>query len=680
MRATIVICACLTLIACSASDPTRPTSSATAVPSTHGTGHGGGGSGGSGDSGGGEIPVALHVGRDDTTLVAGSETQSGYDFAAGAYRGKAGGDLYFYYPKGQTEGGAFWANNYDQRGVANLGPCATLDSVSTLPATGYDRMAVTATVGDCYAAPLHANNREGAVFRVGALTPTTVALTWKLLPVPVEQLAWRHCEAWRNPSPVVRTTTTAALSSWLARHTSITDAMQWITQGATTPPATVAYDAWPGDMQSSLLENFVAYWGWYAAGMSGADPTPVADPPANQFSTGTHDVTTVLAPADAQALYVKYVALSLVVELQNRVQWSLLDFDAASLAELLDSRKFFTRYTTGGYELIPMSVVPAPPLTAAAYVARHDFLCSTRVASIAETVFWARNLTHYNNGADPAQDELDFWQYAGNPPASRVLAGTRYSGARPGVPTNLTQWTLGCRGTTGLFKSLLRTINIPVEEFSNFNPSVSEPKNALYHSGHAVPHFISEHLWLSHGDDPYVGSGYQDILPFPLQSMEIGDSQFFEWFPNNGPSSNTLPIGRQADEVWLGYGDQPMLVDRLKDLQNSSPPSDANFCKYIDGLPGPPNNYYSCEEAEADGPVARVDALVAPYVGDGGSASLSSDLQGVPLYFFPEAQFRTPPCDTCATTICAANASCCTAWDGACQVLAKRVCGDACIY
>jgi hypothetical protein len=544
-----------------------------------------------------------------------------------------------------------------------------------VPQASYSRFGVTATVGNCYVSQLHANNRQDAVFRVDALTSTTVTITWRLLPVPLGQLAWEHCEPWHNPHSVAATATTSVLANWLAQNPSVTSAMQWISPVVATPPSSVGYSAWPADMQNALLQNFVAYWSWYAGGMTGSDPTPVVDPPPNQVPTSTGNIATVLAPADAQALYVKYLALSFVVELQGQVPWSLLEFDAASLAELLDSRKFFTQYTTSGYQLVTESVVPAPPLVTAAYVASHNLLCSNRVESIAETVFWARNLQHFL-GSDPAQAELDYWHYAGNPPVSRILAGTHYTGTDTTVGTNLTQWTLGCHGTTGLLKSLLRAINIPVEDFTVFNPSVSYPNDAYYFSGHATPHFISEHLWLSHGDDPYIGVNYNAILPFPLQAMEIGDTQFFNWFPNTGKSSTSLPLGIQADYVEMFWGDRAMLETRLQDLVTKPTPPDANLCGYINGLTGT-NSFYSCAQAEGLGLLGNIDPLVLPYVaGD----TLYPDEPHIPFYPFPGAQFLAPPCDTCVPAVCSQNSACCTSWSGQCQTLAIQVCNNACIY
>jgi hypothetical protein len=210
-----------------------------------------------------------------------------------------------------------------------------------------------------------------------------------------------------------------------------------------------------------------------------------------------------------------------------------------------------------------------------------------------------------------------------------------------------------------------------------FNPSVSYPNDAFYFSGHATPHFIADHLWLSHGDDPYIGVNLNDILPFPLKALEIGDTQFFNWFPNTGMSSTTLPIGRQPDEVGIAYGDSIMLEERLQDLVAMPQPPDTNICAYINGLPGPPNNYYSCAQAEAAGLLTMLDPLVKSYVP---AMSLGPDEQHIPFYFFPEAQFLAPPCNTCVPSVCSANSSCCTSWDTQCQVLANQTCSNACIF
>jgi hypothetical protein len=537
----------------------------------------------------------------------------GYEFTSKTYLGASGGDFYF-------TSGAFWANNFDQRGLVSLGACSAVENAAALPATGYTRTGVPASVGNCYAAIMRYDPRHRIVFRVDYADAGTAILTWRLVLTPLNQLAWQHCDPY---TPAVLNNTgvpSLILSNWLLQHPGIANAMQWIQPVVSSPPTTVPYPSWPSNMQTMLTDNFVAYWNWYNSGMTGADPNPGSDPPANY----------AIAPAmalevpDAQSLYVKYVALSLVLEIQGRLPWSITNYDSASLAELLDARKFFTQYdSTQTYFLIPLSVTPAPPLVAAQFVAQNNFLCGNRPATIAEAVFWARYLTHYNNTSDTAGDEMNFWQYPGTPPASRVLAGTTYSGTVSGVYSDVRHWTMGCHGTTGLLKMLLRTLNIPVEHFSAENAQVTLPQDAFYSSGHAVPHFLADGLWMSHGDDPYFVD-YQQ-LPFPLQALLVNDAQFLSWFPN--PGQATVPIGQQTDELWVHYGDLGLLWERLDDLK-ITPPTDQNFCSVI--KVNPPNNIYTCAQVEQMGLLSMLDPIVQPYLASG---TLFPDINLIPTYY-----------------------------------------------
>jgi hypothetical protein len=310
---------------------------------------------------------------------------------------------------------------------------------------------------------------------------------------------------------------------------------------------------------------------------------------------------------------------------------------------------------------------------AARYLASNNSLCGTKAESIAETVFGLRDLVH--NGALSEPESQDYWQYVGNVPASRILNGTRYSGTDASVQTFLQQWTSGCHATTGLIKSLLRVLNIPVEHFSQSNPSLTLPANAFAFSGHSTPHFLSENSWLSHGDDPYfVGLGADDALPFPLTALLVSDSQFLEWFPNSGSAApNTIP-GRQTDEIAIHYGSQAMLQARFTDLTANPSPPDKNICAYIAALPGPPNNYYSCAQAEALGLVSYLDSFLTPYV-PVGSVALSSDIDRLPLYYVPKSQFWDPPCDTCVLQVCNADSACCANWSHSCESEGVQLCG-----
>ena len=85
-----------------------------------------------------------------------------------------GGDFYFVQ-------NAFFANNVGQRGVVGVGACSSVDSVTTIPTTGYTQFGVTATAGNCYVALTHNDERDNIVFRADEVTSTTASLTWKLV-------------------------------------------------------------------------------------------------------------------------------------------------------------------------------------------------------------------------------------------------------------------------------------------------------------------------------------------------------------------------------------------------------------------------------------------------------------------------------------------------------------------
>ena len=126
------------------------------------------------DGDGDSVATAEEALSGTITLTSGSNTSGGYDFSAQTFKGLSGGDLYYLQ-------GAFWANNAGQRGVVKVGACSSVNSVTTMPTTGYSLFGVTATVGNCYVALTHNDERDYIVFRVTGTTSTTVTLTWKLV-------------------------------------------------------------------------------------------------------------------------------------------------------------------------------------------------------------------------------------------------------------------------------------------------------------------------------------------------------------------------------------------------------------------------------------------------------------------------------------------------------------------
>ena len=108
------------------------------------------------------------------TLSATDATRRGYDFSARAYRDVTGGDLYF-------GGTRFFANNVGQRGVVSVGACPSIDSIVTIPTSGYSRFGVLAVAGECYVSLTHNDERNFIVFRADEVSSSATSITWRII-------------------------------------------------------------------------------------------------------------------------------------------------------------------------------------------------------------------------------------------------------------------------------------------------------------------------------------------------------------------------------------------------------------------------------------------------------------------------------------------------------------------
>ena len=106
------------------------------------------------------------------------------------------------------------------------------------------------------------------------------------------------------------------------------------------------------------------------------------------------------------------------------------------------------------------------------------------------------------------------WQYRGIPPITRVIEGTTTS--RPDF--TFQHWTAGCHGTTGFLRNVLRAANIPVQ--------------IVRICGHELCYFMTEKLYLDHGDDPY--NTLFKSTGLPVVDLLIDEATFENW-------SNPIP-------------------------------------------------------------------------------------------------------------------------------------------
>ena len=274
----------------------------------------------------------------------------------------------------------------------------------------------------------------------------------------------------------------------------------------------MAWPDWTASQQADLNQAYLNACAWFSQGAPQVAMTPggpgLTDQPVNNYPAVDNDTTSTIvwvSPAYMWSLYTAHVGFSLMLEISRQVPWSVTGYSADALKWLFDSATMGWYLQNGNYALgtYPNAGLPAlrtdnrprttfaDPMWTYPWLQQALLLGATRQATIGNVLEWMRyNLVHfYGTAEDPDEDfgtDNAVWQYRGYSPLSRIIGGTidtRY-------PTYGTlHWTAGCHGSTGFLNALLRVVNIPVQP--------------IWACGHEMANFMSEDLYLDHGDDPY---------------------------------------------------------------------------------------------------------------------------------------------------------------------------------
>jgi hypothetical protein len=312
--------------------------------------------------------------------------------------------------------------------------------------------------------------------------------------------------------------------AWLTQHPAIADAIRWADPGAA---ALSTFVNWPTSEQQALVQAFAIAWNH--------QPTNLPDPAPNQANptTSAVDGTVVLSQADAWNLYLAHVAQGLAIEIGQRVPWSITTYTAADLQQLFSQRNLWGWDSMQGGYVLGMTSLPTPPDSTYAFLVGNGLIGSDRRTTIANLLDWCRNNLRHFLGAGPFDA---IWGYAGVPPVSRVIQGTT-STADPEL--GVCHWTAGCWGTTGFLQNVLRIVNIPVERVAA--------------GGHSMPHFTTDDLYLSHGDDPYdLGDACTPAAP--ADELLIDATTFNSWLgPQLSQAAQAANVGRGPIEQGIKY-------------------------------------------------------------------------------------------------------------------------------
>jgi hypothetical protein len=356
------------------------------------------------------------------------------------------------------------------------------------------------------------------------------------------------------------------LATWLNAHPAIAGAIKWQFQAASgamgvyQAPAETdkkTWATWSASQQADLNQAYLDVVAWInqgapqvtmpvgALGQTTPTDTPWnIHPSANSPGSATIEI---LERPYFWKLYLAHVAFSLMLETSHQVPWSVTDYPDATLKWLFDSATMGWYYANwDGFSLGTYDQAGLPPLrtnnrprTSFAdprwtypWLKQAGLIGSTRLATIGGTLDWMRhNLTHFF-GSESIGADLAIWQYNGYSPLSRIVNGTIDSN-NPSY--GVTHWTAGCHGSTGFMNAALRVLNIPVEP--------------IWVCGHELMYFMSEDLYLDHGDDPYNAVVRASSSSSLLLLMDSAT-----WKARFG-ADETVNFLNLADPVqaWIGY-------------------------------------------------------------------------------------------------------------------------------
>ena len=371
------------------------------------------------------------------------------------------------------------------------------------------------------------------------------------------------------------------LDRWLNANKIIREAMFFDFTGYGLLP----YASWPVDRKQELQRAFP--FGY---------PFELQDPPSNQLALADDEFPrTVLTEQDAWRLYLNHVAQSLANDYWGEFPWRLEDLSDFGRALMLDGRAFFTRVPEG-YEVEWSEAgvaLPAPPRIEYDFLRTNNIIGSSRLDTIGRILDWCRlNLVHFTYGYEALNMEYQ-WQYRGLPPVSRMISGTPND--NPTFPdATLQHRTGGCHGTNGFLQAMLRVLNIPVR--------YRRPPG----SGHATPEFVSEDLFLSHGDDPYNAYS-RSTPPYAATELLIDHATYDTWFPS-ALSDPNLNVGRQVYELALVHLPNRLLQDHCRDLAAGRDHAASDVAAAF-------SRWYSVAGLEAQNLWARLDAKVTSFGG-----------------------------------------------------------------
>ena len=205
---------------------------------------------------------------------------------------------------------------------------------------------------------------------------------------------------------------------------------------------------------------------------------------------------------DAWNMFAPHLAVSLFVEVNHLVPWTVRGYDENSLKLLFDGSRFISYYATAnnykfylekGMGSGSQGITDWNAFYNLNFLRTNSMIKPTQQESIYELTEWMSS--HLFHDWFPRAYSLrnDYGYNSSNYPVDKIL----------NPPENVNSYTAGCPGTASLYGALLHTINIPVMKNSSLPEYFPESGRLGWHTGVLFP---TANLALVHGDEPYTMS------------------------------------------------------------------------------------------------------------------------------------------------------------------------------
>jgi len=351
----------------------------------------------------------------------------------------------------------------------------------------------------------------------------------------------------------------------IRKYPKVAAAIKWqykpaSTSNAYTPPppeCMIALPYWKAEHKADLEKAFIDSCKWFTSGVPVVrmNPHGLTDQPVNVHPNVNDDTVTAMqcvSPTYMWKLYIAHVGFCLAAEYTHQFPWSIHGCTKQQLRYLFDSTTmawniFGQYYSMGTYALfvptlradnLPKTAF-APPKWTYRFLKHAGLIGTSQKDTICRVLDLMRhNMVHFQQGPNGLGGSDNFgsyfavWHYRGYPPLSKILTGT-IDNNNPSM--GVQHWTAGCHGSVGFLNAVLRAVNIPVQP--------------VWICGHELAYFMTDKLYLDHGDDPYnlnVKNSSQ-----PISNVLIDEETYKSRFSNDLTINITVPLSPACANVGL---------------------------------------------------------------------------------------------------------------------------------